>query len=359
MPSHLSIASDLAVRSDDSVGPSSGQSAARILLVSLELHLGGSLTLIDLYRRYVPRRLNSLLKGSVGHIQRRVESGMQLPRLPIRNTVRGAVWGISMMRDEQDVAGATVRHMLDQGLAGVIVADNLSCDGTADAIRAVCPGPPVYVVNDREPAYFQAEKISYLAHLAWRAGADWIVPFDADEHWYAPETNISSYLNAKRADVVRALMHDVLPASANAGGINFGDDEMVAVRSLYGIEPKVEMMKVAFRAQSGTHVLTGNHEIAHPGLREGGLHLLHYQWRGAAQYLRKIRQGAQAVRLAELVEGMAWHWRALDELDDAALLRSWEDLCATTASVESDEWTSVKAPWRNWRSWDPDSVIRS
>lgn len=332
---------------------------ARIPLKSLELYLGGSLALIDLYRRYVPRRLNSLLKGRVGAVQRRVESGMQLPRLRIRNTVPGAVWGISMMRDEHDVAGATVRHMLDQGLAGVIVADNLSSDGTADAIRDVCAGPPVYVVNDREPAYFQAEKMSYLAHLAWRAGADWIVPFDADEHWYAPEASISAYLNATSADVVRTLMHDVLPASANTDGIKFGDDEVVAVRSLYIIEPTMEMMKVAFRAHSGTHVLTGNHEIARPGLRQDGLHLLHYQWRGAAQYLRKIRQGAQAVRLAELVEGMAWHWRALDELDDATLLHSWEELCATTASVESKEWTSVKAPWRNWRSWDPDAVIRS
>jgi hypothetical protein len=51
--------------------------------------------------------------------------------------------------------------------------------------RARCRDSRVHVVTDREPAYFQAAKMTRLARAAARAGADWVVPFDADELWFA------------------------------------------------------------------------------------------------------------------------------------------------------------------------------
>lgn len=38
----------------------------------------------------------------------------------------GEVWGVSIVRDEVDVVGLTVRHLLDQGVSRILVADNCS-----------------------------------------------------------------------------------------------------------------------------------------------------------------------------------------------------------------------------------------
>ena len=56
--------------------------------------------------------------------------------------------------------------------------------------------PRIHVALDEEPAYHQSEKMTWLAHCAWRAGADWIVPFDADEFWFAPGRSVAEALRA-------------------------------------------------------------------------------------------------------------------------------------------------------------------
>lgn len=95
---------------------------------------------------------------------------------------------VCMARDEADVIGSTVAHMLAQ-VDAVIVADNLSTDRTREILDEMASAHPgrLVVVEDPDPAYRQSEKMTALALRArLDFGAEWIVPFDADEVWYSP-----------------------------------------------------------------------------------------------------------------------------------------------------------------------------
>ena len=87
-----------------------------------------------------------------------------------------------MVRDEVDIIGPVVAHMLGQ-VDHVIVADNLSVDGTFDVLESF--GSQITLVADTDPAYRQSEKMTHLAGVAKSMGADWVVPFDADEWIYS------------------------------------------------------------------------------------------------------------------------------------------------------------------------------
>src|SRR5258706_10050034 len=85
-----------------------------------------------------------------------------------------------LVKDESDVIADTVAHLLSQ-VDEVIVADNLSTDGTRDLLETM----PVTVIDDREVGYYQSAKMTKLARLALSHGHEWVVPCDADEVWYS------------------------------------------------------------------------------------------------------------------------------------------------------------------------------
>src|SRR5688500_3550726 len=99
------------------------------------------------------------------------------------------VWGVAMMRDEQDVAYDVITHLADEGFDAVIIADNRSTDGTANQLAQarhdVKDRLRVHLIEDHDPGYYQSRKMTGLADAAFASGATWIVPFDADELWVA------------------------------------------------------------------------------------------------------------------------------------------------------------------------------
>ena len=101
--------------------------------------------------------------------------------LPARN---GPVWAVVVARDEEVRLPGAIRHLIDQGVDHVVVADNRSTDGTAEAVAAMADELPITLLQDLEPGYYQARKVSRLARAVTRRGASSIVPFDADELWY-------------------------------------------------------------------------------------------------------------------------------------------------------------------------------
>src|SRR5690348_11150571 len=113
-----------------------------------------------------------------------------------------------MVRDEEDVIEGVVRHLLAEGVDHVLVADNLSSDGTRAILDGLAAGHPVTVVDDPDPAYRQAEKMTALARRAGAAGADWVIPFDADELWVASGTTLRAYFDSLDADVAVADQYD-------------------------------------------------------------------------------------------------------------------------------------------------------
>ena len=75
----------------------------------------------------------------------------------------------------------------------MLIADNGSTDETPLLLAELAKRYRVHVALDREAGHYQGVKMTILSDWARRAGADWIVPFDADEFWFAPEGTLGDF----------------------------------------------------------------------------------------------------------------------------------------------------------------------
>jgi len=92
------------------------------------------------------------------------------------------------------------------GLAGIILFDNLSCDGTGEIAKTI---PGVVVVEDNDGFHNQGRKNCAMTKMAMDRGADWILAIDADEFWYpATFATIPQMLAASSFDTFRVPGHN-------------------------------------------------------------------------------------------------------------------------------------------------------
>jgi glycosyltransferase involved in cell wall biosynthesis len=223
------------------------------------------------------------------------------------------VAGVSMVKDEADVIAGVLQHMA-QEVDFLLVADNGSTDGTSDIMINLAPKLPVplYVLTDPGVAYYQSEKMSRLAAKAASYGAEWIVPFDADEIWYT------------HADRLRVVLPELVEPIAYAALTNHfatAVDPLVAdpFVSMVWRQPKAQKLgKVAFRWEEGATIHQGNHGVTLPsgGLGLPVLHIRHFPYRSASQMTRKARNGAAAYAATDLPESEGNHWRQYGLLMD-------------------------------------------
>lgn len=269
----------------------------------------------------------------------------------------GSLWAVMLVRDEEDIVGTTIDHLLSQGVDGILVADHGSTDHTLELLEQVAARDGrVHVLRDREPGFYQGAKTSYLARQAWRAGADWVVPVDADEHWYAAGRDLASALALEQRDVVFADMHEVFPLGPGEAA---HPESTVQVERDHGAVPKV-----AFRARAWVWVGEGNHTIrGYDGDRTPSLKILHYQYRSLTQFRAKNRRGVDGLRrTVGLSAEVGSHWVEQAAMDEAQQSQRWTDLVSGNredfgARDRSDR-VNVACP-RAWRTWDPRSELGS
>jgi hypothetical protein len=261
------------------------------------------------------------LRGSLGHWSSRLRDrgwrrSVRLVRrsLDLPTTSRAAgVWAVAMVRNESDVIATTVRHLLDQDVARVLVVDNGSTDDTVEVLQSL--GDPRLVIgHDREPGYYQAAKMTELSRWAARHDAAWVVPFDADELWSARHTTLGRHLATCPAAVARADIHNAFRSE---------DPDRWRVEC----EPDL-MRKVAFRPHPLALLDTGNHWVSRPGDVCTGLTLLHLPWRSREQLAGKLRQGAAAIAAVDGPVDWGGHWQHHGSAPEEELTRMWEDLSA-------------------------------
>jgi hypothetical protein len=245
-----------------------------------------------------------------------------------------------MMKDEEDVAYHVVMHLANEGVDGILVANNGSTDATLARLELAAAhakrdyGTNVVIEDDPEPGYYQSEKMTNLARMANRRfGAEWIVPFDADEIWYAPHS-IRQWLSEMDSAVwvVHAELHNHFCTAVD-------EKEETPLRPnpfktmVYRQAKPGDLPKVAFRYHPDAIIQMGNHGVTFPDgfvmlQPSGGLKICHFPYRNFEHFKRKAINGAAAYAATDLPETYGSHWRQygllLERQGEAALKEVWD-----------------------------------
>ena len=223
--------------------------------------------------------------------------------------------GIARVKDEADVIASTVGHMLTQ-VDHVIVEDNGSTDGTLEILA----GLPVELLHDPTVGYYQSAAMSRLAATAAKAGAEWVIPFDADEVWYSPFGRIADVLGGQSgASIATAALYDHV-----ATGVDPDSDPIT--RMGWRRREATPLPKVACRPLAPVTIHQGNHSAGYGTTVDGLLIVRHYPLRSPEQMIRKARNGGKAYAATTLPEHVGQHWRDWDRLTDEQLgdvFRTW------------------------------------
>lgn len=280
-----------------------------------------------------------------------------------RSDGRPSVWAVTMVKNEEDVLPFTLAHLEYEGIDGIAISDNLSTDGTAGVIkefhdRCMPAGDPadwltngkpfVAMFEDTEVGYYQAQKMTGLATLVHEMyGADWIVPFDADELWTAGHQSVGDYLRslAPSIDCVTAALYNHFPTS----GDPISDNPFL--RIVNRDSKPAPLPKVAIRWRDGMTIGMGNHSAG--GVTSTvthGLTVHHFPWRSPEQYVSKIRNGAAAYAATDLPESYGEHWRNHGAILDSGGPEAVEEIYHTWFhDPEEVDLVADPPPFQRWK----------
>ncbi len=101
---------------------------------------------------------------------------------------------VMMVRNEADVIRTNLAYHLAAGVDEFLVVDNGSTDGTGAILREFAGTGRVHV-SARPGTFLQADTTTELAREAYRRGARWVLPVDADEFWYVPGGRLRDVLD--------------------------------------------------------------------------------------------------------------------------------------------------------------------
>ena len=115
------------------------------------------------------------------------------------------LFGVMMVRNEADILGVNLRHHFAQGVDQFLVVDNGSSDPTISVLESFAEDGRLRWIRDAGP-YNQSDITTDLAREAGTMGADWVVPIDADEFWFAPEGTLKDVLRETTAAALKVSM---------------------------------------------------------------------------------------------------------------------------------------------------------
>jgi glycosyltransferase involved in cell wall biosynthesis len=251
------------------------------------------------------------------------------------------VFGISIVRNEVDIIELNILHHLSLGLDEILIVDNGSSDGTDRVLQQLGTNGRIKWSRNAGP-YRQPEIFTELAREAYRRGADWVLPIDADEFWDATNRDLREVLERSNAGALRvqivnfiqrreqrntapsALVHMTRRAPQPIGPVECCQDLVESHQIAY-----VEMMypsKWVSRACSTSEIKAGNHlvtGIEGPCEDTDMIVCLHAPLRARSILDAKADTGRRADE-AGYPPGEMWHLRRWDRLrDEGALEAEW------------------------------------
>lgn len=240
-----------------------------------------------------------------------------LRHIPSKSKLSGEIWAIAMVKNEVDILESSIRHLFSEGIDAMLIADNGSSDGTRELLLRLSASLPILVVDDPIVAYEQDAKMTALANGARKLGAKWIVPFDADEFWFAEAMPLGEFLRReKNAVVIYGNLFNAFPVS---------DDE-INVKAQLALSKEVAIKKVAFKAHRFASLCMGCNEVYRGIPRRDGIVVLHLPWRSKEQLRRKVSQGKAAVLQSSKADWAGGHWVQHGDSTELDIERIWDRL---------------------------------
>lgn len=222
---------------------------------------------------------------------------------------------VAMCKDERDVVDGFVEWMASQA-DFLIIADNGSTDGTRERLGELAQDFPLTVLDDPEVGYYQSRKVTALAALAAKRGADIVIPADMDERWYSPFGRIADVLAGfPEASIFTAALYDHVATAADP-------DEADPVKRIgWRRRDPAPLHKVAVRPSLPVTIEQGNHGAFYskPSVVGGMLIVRHFALRSPSHMVRKARNGGVAYAATTLPENVGAHWRQWNMLSDEQL----------------------------------------
>lgn len=249
------------------------------------------------------------------------------------------VCGISIVRNEVDIIGLNILHHLSLGLDEILIVDNGSSDGTERVLQQLDIDGRIKWSKNAGP-YRQPEIFTELGREAYRRGADWVLPIDADEFWDTTSRDLKGVLERSNAGALRvqvvnfiqrrkqrnrspsALLHMTRRAPQPKGPVECCKDLVESRQIAY-----VEMMyppKWVSRASSTSEIKAGNHQVSGiegPYEDTDTIICLHAPLRAHSMLEAKADTGRRADE-AGYPPGEMWHLRRWHRLRDEGRLEA-------------------------------------
>lgn len=219
---------------------------------------------------------------------------------------------VSTVRNEVDIIESSIKHLLNEGVELVLVADGRSTDGTRDLLQDLkeTMGGRVNWYDDGGE-WRQQTWVDKLALIASDEGADWILPVDADEYWRCPD---GRPLSDALADVPEHVT--VLQAML----FHHSSWEMKVV-------PAEGLPKVAYRPAPDAWIGPGNHTVSRAGEHLGGLiEIRHFQYRSYEHFCRKVAERIETLPPDIRARGDGGHIMRLDGVSENEMRAAWAEL---------------------------------
>lgn len=246
---------------------------------------------------------------------------------------------VMTVRNEVDVLPLNIAYHRSIGITDFWIVDNGSTDGTTSFLREFANANPWLRWRSEPGAFHQSEFITAMAQEAFRSGAEWIVPADADEFWSVEIGQLAEVLARSDAGALvcqvqnfvqdRRVTHDppsallTMTHRAEQRGTAASARELVESGAIAFVEI-VYPPKVVSRATSSLIIHGGNHSVdgaegrAEPS---GKLSVLHAPIRSLARLELLAEHGRRSAEANPNPEH-GWHVRRWAELESLGLLAS-------------------------------------